>query len=77
MTVAQRHVPASAAGTAAATGDASTNFATVGDTITVQVGAGAPVTFTFTNSGGDAAAPISTSPTRRPAPTRSTACWRR
>ncbi|MEO6012960.1 MAG: flagellar hook-basal body complex protein [Devosia sp.] len=44
--------PSIAAGATAATGAASTGFATVGDTFTVKVGANAPVTFTFTSGGG-------------------------
>jgi flagellar hook protein FlgE len=42
---------ASATGAAALSGDASTNIASAGDTLVVQVGAGAPVTVTFSNSG--------------------------
>ncbi len=43
---------ATMAGAAAATGAASTGFATAGDTFAVTVGSGATQTFTFTNSGG-------------------------
>jgi flagellar hook protein FlgE len=47
--------PASTTGAAAATGDASTNIASAGDSLVVQVGTtsapGTPVTITFTNTG--------------------------
>jgi flagellar hook protein FlgE len=43
---------ASATGASALTGDPSTNIATAGDTLTVTVGSGAPVTIHFTGSGG-------------------------
>jgi flagellar hook protein FlgE len=42
---------ASMAGAAAATGDPSANIATDGDSITVQLGTGTPVTINFTNTG--------------------------
>jgi flagellar hook protein FlgE len=52
MTIAN-DVAATATGASAAAGDPSTNVATAGtDSITVTVGAGAPVTINFTNSGG-------------------------
>ncbi len=44
-------VPSSATGASAATGDPSSNIATAGNTITVQLGSGSPVTVTFSNSG--------------------------
>ncbi len=45
-------VPSTATGASATTGDPSTNFATAGDSLTVQLGSGSPVTVHFTNSGG-------------------------
>ncbi len=44
--------PASTAGAAAVAGAASADFAVAGEKITIKVGAGAPITFTFTDTGG-------------------------
>jgi flagellar hook protein FlgE len=57
-------VPSSATGASATTGDPSTNFATAGDSLTVQLGtSGTPVVVHFTGSGGTSGTNIDLSAT--------------
>jgi flagellar hook protein FlgE len=62
MTIAA-DTPATKSGATATTGDAASSFAADTETITVQVGSGTPVTFTFATTGGTSGTTIDTSDT--------------